>query len=83
MCSSPDESKPGELSRAAGLCDRFVARQCCTTCAYRCPPDEKEGLMPIPGVCPKWKLRELSTWGGCRRYPKRQGKTKKQKENPE
>ena len=81
MCSVPGVNGLDELVRAVVPCDKFVARQCCTTCAYRCPPDEKEKLMPAPGKCPRWKLRKLSTWGGSRRYPKKQVCKPQKKEN--
>ena len=61
---------------AAALCDRFDPRKSCTTCNFRCGPDERERLVGNGDGCPKWELRKLSTWGGARRFQKTR-KTKK------
>lgn len=47
-------------------CGRFSARKICTTCEHRCGRDEKDRNMSMPGGCPKWEVRKLSTWGGNR-----------------
>ena len=69
MCALPSKDGKGEYSDIKKhACERFDARRSCTTCEYRCPQDERDMMMSSREGCPKWRLRELSTWGGARRF---------------
>ncbi len=67
-------AKNGDL--ATSICDMFDPRKSCTTCNYRCVASEKDRLIGSGDGCTKWVLRELSSWGGARRFRKSK-KTKK------
>ena len=54
-------------------CLRFRPRVNCTTCGHGCSQEEKAGR-PF-GQCPNWELRVLSTWGGNRRWPRKDEST--------
>ena len=68
---------PEKLNKLADGCPRFDPRVSCTTCRYRCSQDDRDANMGVSGSCPKWELKELSTWGGSRRY-RNSHKNKKQ-----
>ena len=59
-------------------CPRFDPRRICTTCGHGCSQNDK-ATRPF-GDCPKWELRVLSTWGGNRRWPKKDDKKTKKSE---
>lgn len=62
MCRTED----GRVVKTQGAsCGRFNPRRSCTTCAYRCQPEEKDRNFE-EGRCEKWVLRALATWGGDR-----------------
>lgn len=68
LCFAASDGKESSGSPIKGLaCKRFSPRKSCTTCEHRCLADEKETLLKSPGVCQKWELRALSSWGGPRR----------------
>ena len=54
----------------ASECQWFDPRRICTTCSFRCSPDERDALCS-GGLCGKWTLRSVSNWGGRRRAPQR------------
>lgn len=68
VCAKP--GRDGNTMPSSGgpstMCEDFRPRMICTTCEYRCSPDEKSFLVTSKSKCSKWKLRELSTWGGSR-----------------
>lgn len=49
-------------------CKDFKARKTCTTCKFRCDDEEKKLNLANGAGCRKWRLRELSTWGGYRKH---------------
>ena len=72
LCLAPGGTgKVIEIESSSPTCPNFIARKSCTTCALRCLPDEKEALQG-PDGCPKWTLRQLSSWGGLRRFVRMQ-----------
>lgn len=82
LCLTVDDCgrvTPVKIGRMADGCSRFDPRKSCTTCEFRCSSDEKELNLESTEGCPKWKLKDLSTWGGNRRYARR-SKTRKTKE---
>lgn len=69
LCLAPGGTgKVIEIDSSSPTCPNFNARKSCTTCALRCLPEEKEALLQGPDGCPKWTLRQLSSWGGSRRF---------------
>lgn len=69
-CLFPSEDGQRKLVdiKGADACDKFDPRRSCTTCEYRCPPEEKGANMQCDGGCSKWILRHLTTWGGVRKF---------------
>ena len=68
ICLAPGGTgKVIEIESSSPTCPNFSARKSCTTCALRCLPEEKEALLG-PDGCQKWALRQLSSWGGSRRF---------------
>lgn len=55
-------STGGESSQ----CEKFSPRRSCTTCEYRCSPEDKYERVGSGRKCQKWKLRAISTWGGSK-----------------
>lgn len=68
---------PGDVR--ADKCRRFDPRRICTTCGHGCSSEEKASR-PF-GTCQKWELKVLSTWGGNRRWPKKNNKKNENKDN--
>lgn len=69
LCLTETEDGEPVLKPIQGLaCGKFDPRKSCTTCEHRCSPDERETLLFMDGGCPKWELRNLTTWGGRRRF---------------
>lgn len=68
ICASPERDGRTIPSRGGDsvVCEHFSPRISCTTCEYRCSPEEKYFLITNKSKCPKWKLRSLSTWGGSK-----------------
>lgn len=79
MCRNEDGTIRGIPPEARPeRCPRFDPRRICTTCGHGCSQDDK-ATRPF-GDCPKWELRVLSTWGGNRRWPKKDDKKTKKSE---
>ena len=69
MCLKKKETGEVVLSPIKGLaCKDFVPRRSCTTCEHRCSYEDREKLLLEEGGCKAWELRNLSTWGGQRRF---------------
>ena len=69
LCLAPGgNGKVVDIGPSSPTCPNFNARKSCTTCALRCLSEEKETLLQGPDGCPKWTLRQLSSWGGSRRF---------------
>ena len=73
VTSDPDGSAI-DANTCRTTCPRFEPRRICTTCSYRCSSDERDRLVGESGECPRWRLRELSRWGGARNFGKAGGR---------
>lgn len=70
VCARPGGD--GKIIPAKGRtseCQWFDPRRTCTTCGYRCAPEERDALYGDGKLCGKWTLRSISKWGGRRRTP--------------
>lgn len=69
MCLTEIDGGKVVLSDIKGLaCEKFSPRKSCTTCEHRCSYEDREKLLLADGGCNRWALRNLSTWGGARRF---------------
>ena len=68
LCLSPERADGhGAADIENGTCRLFSPRRTCTSCDHRCSGEERDRLRFANETCPRWKLRELSSWGGDRR----------------
>jgi len=69
LCLTKTDDGKVVLSEIKGLsCEKFDPRKSCTTCEHRCSYEEREKLLFAEGGCNRWALRNLTTWGGPRRF---------------
>lgn len=69
LCVAPgSDGKILDAKHGAAPCPKFDPRRICTTCAFRCTPEDKSTLTGENDRCPKWKLRQIAAWGGRRNF---------------
>ena len=72
MCLTKKDDGTIVLSEIKGLaCEKFSPRKSCTTCGHRCSYEDREKLLFAEDGCNRWKLRDITTWGGSRRISRK------------